>query len=191
MEGENSFGLTNTLYACTVPCSSGNQTNITNAVIPPGLLASSSTIFGPLAIGPAPGYSLYVATGNAFGSATAPTTLPVALICPTPINLTTEACVTANSAFASVSGGLSPYVASVGIAADASGNAYVATALDGYGTSLTPPSPPDFFGFQASGAAFTCSATPNTCPVDLLPSVAPLTSGPTPPAYSMAFGPAP
>lgn len=201
VEGQAFFGTNNQLYQCALPCKPNQQTNITNQVLQATVVPNSTggsfisgTVFGPVAVGPLSTtnlYNLYVAIGDASTNGTdqaAPNAQPIVVICPGTIGAS-GSCIADSFAFKDVvsAGNISPFVGSVGVAADPTGNVYVAIAQGGYGSAVSAPF---FFGFQPNGSQFGCSTTPSTCPVNLLPSLPPNPSSFDNLPYAMAIGPA-
>ncbi|MDB5986429.1 MAG: hypothetical protein JWR16_1482 [Nevskia sp.] len=171
-----------TLYKCTTVCrnSSGTQADISSQIL---ASAPNSVIGGPLAIG-SDGTTLYVGAANPV--IVSPSILPVVFVC-TPQGTGGLGCQADNVTFTPLGGTDSPYIGTVGVAADSSNNVYDALLLTNYGDMTVTLGPP-FFGHNAAGSLFACSSTPSTCPVNQLPSV-PVVSHPASVPYGLAISP--
>jgi hypothetical protein len=170
----SAFGSGVKAFGCTVPCAAGTQADITQSLI--ASVGTPSRLSGALS----GRYStLIVGLANAYGATAAPTTLPTALRCGAQLNAAQNnyycfPIYNTVRSFPSLAGNLSPFIATPGLAVDTAGQLYEAAALTNQGQTVDPSllKGYQFFGFQPdSSAAFSCSDTPATCPVDLLPSV--------------------
>jgi hypothetical protein len=188
-ETNSGGGTTMTLHTCAIatPCTGGG-TDITQAVV--NASSAFTAVSGALAAGP--NASLYVGATNSFGSTTAPPSMPVVLVC-TPG--TTITCKTGLQMFTFVLGNASPFQVAAGVAADASGNAYLGAVLQTFGDTTSPTPAPTFMAFQPPTSAttlnpFACTTLTASgepaCSVNLLPAPPVITSGQSTMPYAMA-----
>ena len=164
------------LFKCTVACqaSAGSQADITASITTP---FPNSAPGGPLAYS-RDGTTLFVGSTNP--QPHPPLTLPVAFACTSGAGGLT--CHADSVTFPGAFGADSPYINTVGIAANKSNDIYAAVLLNNGGDTTTNFGPM-FFGFLQAGPQFACSTTPSNCRVNELPSV-PMNS----PAGSVAYG---
>lgn len=167
---EGTTGITSgqgvTVHSCAISLTTTCADSAANDVTALLLAAANPPAFGPsiefsgaLAVGPQG--TLYVGEGTPSGLGSALSmTAPVALVC---VPGTVYHCATGSQAFNYVEGDLLPFVQAAAVAADPSGNAYVAASLNALGdNSLSTPPAPSFMAFLAGPASAT-SLTPFFC----------------------------